>query len=74
MHRPENMQTEIQVWGRTWHSPIPLDALPHGAIACVKIAANLASEHYPDGLALKTREHSDFLTINGIQTQSAHCL
>jgi collagenase-like PrtC family protease len=26
---------------------------------------------YPDGLMLQTREHEDFLVLNGIQTQSA---
>jgi len=26
---------------------------------------------YPDGLMLKTREHAEFLVINGIQTMSA---
>ncbi len=29
---------------------------------------------YPDGLAMQTREAEDFLIINGIQTQSNHCL
>ena len=28
----------------------------------------------PDGLELQTREDTDFLVINGIQTQSHHCL
>ncbi|MEA5444458.1 U32 family peptidase [Gammaproteobacteria bacterium AB-CW1] len=29
---------------------------------------------YPDGLAMKTQEGEDFLVINGIQTQSHHCV
>jgi len=29
---------------------------------------------YPDGLAMTTQEDEDFLVINGIQTQSHHCM
>lgn len=29
---------------------------------------------FPDGLPIRTREGGDFLVINGIQTQSHHCL
>jgi len=29
--------------------------------------------NYPDGLTMQTQEKEDFLTINGIQTQSYHC-
>lgn len=73
MHRPENMQTEIQVWGRMAlaYSSRCFTARRH---RLRKDSCEFSCEQYPDGLALKTREHSDFLTINGIQTQSAHCL
>lgn len=71
--KPEAMQTEVQVWGRMAlaYSSRCFTARRH---RLRKDCCEFSCEQYPDGLALKTREHSDFLTINGIQTQSAHCL
>lgn len=71
--RPVGMQTEVQVWGRMAlaHSSRCFTARHH---RLRKDACEFRCEMYPDGLALATREQQDFLTINGIQTQSAHCL
>lgn len=71
--RPQAMQTEIQVWGRMAlaYSSRCFTARRHHLR---KDSCEFSCEHYPDGLALATREHNDFLTINGIQTQSANCL
>jgi collagenase-like PrtC family protease len=71
--RPDSLETEVQVWGRL--------ALAYSARCFTarhhrlrKDNCEFRCEQYPDGLALQTREHKDFLTINGIQTQSANCL
>lgn len=71
--RPADMETEVQVWGRMAlaHSSRCFTARRH---RLSKDACEFRCEHYPDGLALATREHQDFLSINGIQTQSANCL
>lgn len=70
---PDGMETEVQVWGRMAlaHSSRCFTARHH---RLSKDACEFRCDHYPDGLALATREHQDFLTINGIQTQSANCL
>jgi collagenase-like PrtC family protease len=68
--RPPGMQTEVFAYGRlplAWsarcftarHHNVPKDDCGWRCI------------DYPDGLLLKTREHEDFLALNGIQTQSA---
>jgi collagenase-like PrtC family protease len=71
--RPENMQTEVQVWGRM--------ALAFSARCFTarhhhlrKDNCEFTCQQYPDGLPLATRENTDFLNINGIQTQSSTCL
>lgn len=68
--RPGGMQTEVFVYGRmplafsarcftARHHNIPKDNCQY---VCMD---------YPDGLLLETRESEPFLTLNGIQTQSA---
>ncbi|MFZ6766780.1 U32 family peptidase [Undibacterium sp. Di26W] len=71
-HMPQ-MQTEVQVWGRLAlaFSSRCFTARHH---RLHKDSCEFRCEQYPDGLALATREGKDFLTINGIQTQSASCL
>jgi collagenase-like PrtC family protease len=71
--RPANFETEIQVWGRMAlaYSSRCFTARHH---RLHKDSCDFRCEHYPDGLILATREHSDFLNINGIQTQSSTCL
>lgn len=71
--RPVHVATEVQVWGRL--------ALAYSARCFTarhhhlrKDTCEFRCEMYPDGLALSTREDQEFLTINGIQTQSATCL
>jgi collagenase-like PrtC family protease len=69
-HRPPGLETEVFVYGRlplaysarcftARHHNVPKDDC---AFRCID---------YPDGLMLQTREHEDFLVLNGIQTQSA---
>lgn len=71
--RPAQMEAEVMVWGRM---PLAFSARcftarhyhldkDHCAFRCIE---------HPDGLDMCTREGQDFLAINGIQTQSAHCL
>jgi collagenase-like PrtC family protease len=68
--RPPSIETEVFAYGRmplaysarcftARHHNVPKDDC---AFRCID---------YPDGLLLKTREHEDFLVLNGIQTQSA---
>ncbi|MFQ5644519.1 MAG: U32 family peptidase [Thiogranum sp.] len=68
--RPENVETEVFVYGR-----LPL---AYSARCFTARAHNLPKDDcqfrcldYPDGLLLATRESEDFLVLNGIQTQSA---
>ncbi|WP_374336540.1 U32 family peptidase [Leeia sp.] len=70
---PAGLQCELQVWGRL--------ALAFSARCFTARHFRLQKDHcefrcieYPDGLPLQTREQGEFLTLNGIQTQSAHCL
>ncbi|MCF6263349.1 MAG: U32 family peptidase [Xanthomonadales bacterium] len=69
-NRPDNLQTEVMVWGR-----IPL---AYSARCFTARAHNLPKDNCqfkclddPDGLLMKTRESQEFLCLNGIQTQSA---
>lgn len=69
--RPEGMQTEVFAYGRM--------PLAFSARCFTARNRNLPKDncHYvcmdhPDGLMMQTREAQNFLTINGIQTQSAH--
>lgn len=68
--RPSGMQTEVFAFGRmplafsarcftARHNNLPKDDCRFSCMAD------------PDGLMLKTREHEEFLVLNGIQTQSA---
>ncbi|MFZ6746172.1 ubiquinone anaerobic biosynthesis protein UbiV [Undibacterium sp. JH2W] len=73
LQRGELMQTEVQVWGRLAlaFSSRCFTARHH---RLRKDSCEFRCEQYPDGLPLATRDGKDFLTINGIQTQSANCL
>lgn len=69
--RPAGMQTEVFAYGRM--------PLAFSARCFTARNRNLPKDncHYvcmdhPDGLMMQTREAQNFLTINGIQTQSAH--
>jgi len=68
--KPAHLETEVLVYGR-----LPL---AYSARCFTARAHNLAKDNcqyrcldYPDGLMLSTREKEKFLTLNGIQTQSA---
>lgn len=69
-HRPENVETEIFVYGRM--------PLAYSARCFTARAHNLPKDDcqyrcldYPDGLLLSTQEKEEFLVLNGIQTQSS---
>lgn len=69
--RPAGMQTEVFAYGRM--------PLAFSARCFTARNRNLPKDNcqyvcmdHPDGLLMQTRESQDFLTINGIQTQSAH--
>jgi len=68
--RPAGIETEVFAYGRM---PLAFSArcftARHRNLA--KDDCQFACMEYPDGLALKTRESQHFLTLNGIQTQSA---
>ncbi len=68
--RPNNIETEVFAYGRM---PLAFSArcftARHRNLA--KEDCQFACMEYPDGLPLKTRESQHFLTLNGIQTQSA---
>lgn len=68
--KPAGLETEVFAYGRmplafsarcftARHRNLPKDNCEFSCLA------------YPDGLLLQTRENSDFLVLNGIQTQSA---
>jgi len=68
--RPEGVETEVFAFGR-----LPL---AYSARCFTARAHNLAKDDcqyrcldYPDGLTLSTQDDAQFLTLNGIQTQSA---
>lgn len=64
------MQTEVFAYGRM---PLAFSARCFTARHCnlPKDDCRFSCIHHPDGLMLKTREHADFLVLNGTQTQSA---
>lgn len=71
--KPSGLDSEVLVWGRM--------ALAFSARCFTARHFRLKKDEcefrcldYPDGLELCTRESSEFLAINGIQTQSAQCL
>ncbi|HJV85064.1 MAG TPA: U32 family peptidase [Noviherbaspirillum sp.] len=68
--RPEGMETEVFAYGRM---PLAFSARCFTARHhnLPKDDCQFMCMQYPDGLALKTREGQHFLTLNGIQTQSA---
>lgn len=68
--RPEGVETEVLVWGKM--------PLAYSARCFTARAHNLPKDDCqlrcladPDGMLMSTRENEAFLTINGIQTQSA---
>jgi collagenase-like PrtC family protease len=68
--RPEGLQTEVFAYGRM--------PLAYSARCFTARHRNLPKDdcrfsclEHPDGLLLKTREHEEFLVLNGTQTQSA---
>ncbi len=69
-NRPEGVETEVFVYGR-----LPL---AYSARCFTARASNLPKDDcqyrcldYPDGLTLSSQDNKPFLTLNGIQTQSA---
>lgn len=68
--RPAGMETEVFSYGRM---PLAFSARCFTARHrnLPKDDCQFSCMDYPDGLALKTRESQHFLTLNGIQTQSA---
>ncbi len=68
--RPDNIETEVFVFGRI---PLAYSARCYTARAhnLQKDSCEFRCIDYPDGMLLKTREDEEFLSLNGIQTQSA---
>lgn len=68
--RPAGMETEVFAYGRM---PLAFSARCFTARHhnLPKDDCQFRCMEYPDGLSLKTRESQHFLTLNGIQTQSA---
>jgi len=68
--RPEGVETEVFAFGRL---PLALSARCFTARAhdLPKDDCRLRCLDYPDGMLLSTQEDARFLTLNGIQTQSA---
>ena len=68
--RPAGVETEVFAYGRM---PLAFSARCFTARHhnLPKDDCQFKCMEYPDGLALKTRESQHFLTLNGIQTQSA---
>ena len=71
--RPAQMEAEVLVYGRL---PLAQSARCFTArhFNLQKDACEFRCLDYPDGLALNTREGQAFLTLNGVQTQSAQVL
>ena len=67
---PAGMQTEVFAYGRM---PLAFSARCFTARHrnLPKDDCRFSCVDYPDGLMLKTREHEEFLVLNGTQTQSA---
>jgi collagenase-like PrtC family protease len=68
--RPPGMQTEVFAFGKL---PLAFSARCFTARThdLPKDACEFRCGDYPDGMSLSTREDKEFLTLNGIQTQSA---
>lgn len=71
LDRPHGMQTEVFAYGRM---PLAFSARCFTARNrnLPKDNCQYVCMEHPDGLLMQTREAQAFLTINGIQTQSAH--
>ena len=71
--RPAQMEAEVLAYGRL---PLAQSARCFTArhFNLQKDACAFRCLDYPDGLALNTREGQAFLTLNGVQTQSAQVL
>ena len=69
-NRPAQLQTEIFAYGRM---PLAFSARCFTARFrdLPKDDCQFSCIDHPDGLLMQTREHQDFLVLNGIQTQSA---
>ena len=67
---PQGLQTEVFAYGRM---PLAFSARCFTARHrnLPKDDCRFSCLDHPDGLVLKTREHEDFLVLNGTQTQSA---
>lgn len=68
--RPAGMETEVFAWGKL---PLAFSARCFTArtLGLPKDECGLSCLHDLEGRTVRTREAADFLTINGIQTQSA---
>lgn len=68
--RPAGLEVEVQVAGRV---PLAFSARCFTARAhdTGKDDCNIVCDRYPDGLPVRTQEGEHFLTLNGIQVQSA---
>jgi collagenase-like PrtC family protease len=68
--RPPGLQTEVFAYGRM---PLAFSARCFTArhYNLPKDDCRFSCIQHPDGLMLKTREHEEFLVLNGTQTQSA---
>jgi collagenase-like PrtC family protease len=68
--RPAGMETEVFAYGRL---PLAFSARCFTArhFNLQKDDCQFKCLEFPDGLLIKTREQEEFLTLNGIQTQSS---
>ena len=71
--KPPYLAIEMMVWGRM---PLAFSSRCFTArhFRLKKDECGFRCIEHPDGLAMRTRDEQDFLAINGIQTQSGHCL
>lgn len=71
--KPAQIEAEVMVWGRM---PLAFSARCFTArhYRLDKDHCEFRCLDHADGLPLRTQENGEFLAINGIQTQSAHCL
>lgn len=71
--KPAELQSEFMVWGRM---PLAFSARCFTArhFRLKKDECEFRCMEHPDGLTMRTQEADEFLCINGIQTQSGHCL
>ena len=69
-HRPAGLETEVFAYGRL---PLAFSARCFTArhFNLQKDDCQFKCLEFPDGLLIKTREGEEFLTLNGIQTQSS---